>query len=129
MPDVEEAKALIVKFNELSAARKAAANSQQRIQMTQQLNDLEQQIRNIVKNYPVPEPLGMTKLESLATQLKAAGYDFLAVRLTGQQYRHPSAIPFQNMEHVREYIGAHVDDPKVAQILEAKPRKKLFGMF
>ena len=94
-----------------------------------ELTDLEIKITRALRLQPVPEPIGMDKLRAIARQMTDMKYDFLAVRLTTQHFRHPTAVPFNDLAHLREYLGTHLDDQKLAQIPELNARKKILGLF
>lgn len=130
MPSEDESAALLEQYKEKHAARKTTLIGGQRQKLTIELVELEQQVRNALKHHPVPEPLGMEKLQSIADQMSALGFDFLAVRLTGQHLRHPTAVPFADLAHLREYLGPHLETSKeLAAIPELHARKKIFGLF
>jgi len=119
---------LLADYKRIYAERKTTSG-RQRLQLTAELTDLEAKIVTALRTQPVPEPLGMDKLREIAHKLTDLKCDFLAVRLTTQHFRHPTAIPFNDLAHVREYLGNHLDDEKLAQIPELNPRKKILGLF
>ncbi len=128
MADAPTTLELLAEYKRIFAERKTATG-RQRLQLTTELTDLEQKIINALKTQPVPEPIGMDKLNEIAKQMSDLKYDFLAVRLTTQHFRHPTAVPFADLAHLREYLGTHLDDEKLAQIPGLNARKKIFGIF
>jgi hypothetical protein len=128
MPDVEQTSALLATYRDLFARRKASINPAERIRLTHELTELERQIRNAVKTHPVPEPLGKPLLEQVAARMTELGFEIFAVRVTGQHYRHPMSVPFQNLDQLRDYIGAHLTEETLAQIPELHKKKKLWGL-
>lgn len=128
MADAQSTLELLAEFKRIHAERKTTSG-RQRLQLTAELMDLEQKIIRALKAQPVPEPLGMDKLKAIAKQMSDMKYDFLAGRLLNQHFRHPTAVPFQDLAHLREYLGTHLDDEKLAQIPELNARKKILGLF
>jgi hypothetical protein len=124
--DTENTKALLEKYHELSGRRKQSIDHSERTRLTQELMDLESQVRAAVKANPVPEPLGMEKLNKIADRMIELGFGIFANRLREQHYRHPIYVPFSDMDQLRSYIGEQLDDEAMSQIkeLNVKPKKK-----
>ncbi|MFT3869037.1 MAG: hypothetical protein QM715_11315 [Nibricoccus sp.] len=129
MSDTDQTKALIDKYHELAARRKQSVDPSERTRLTQELMDLEGQVRNAVKANPVPEPLGMDKLNKIADQMTQLGFGIFANRLRGQHYRHPIYVPFADMDQLRSYIAEQLPDEALAQIPELGVKAKKPGLF
>lgn len=129
MPDIDEIKTMLQSFGELHYKRKSSFDSATRLQLTRELTDLEYRIRSAVKVTPVPEPLGMSKLKSIAAQMTEMGFGIFADRILNQHLRHPLTVPFATIDQVRDYIRAHLDDAAIAKIPELAEKKKKWGLF
>ena len=125
MSDTDKTKALLAKYHELAAARKQAIDPATRTRLTQELMDLEGQVRTAVKTDPIPEPLGMDKLNKIADRMVELGYGIFANRLRGQHYRHPIYVPFADMDQLRSYLAEQLNEEAMVQIpeLNVKPKK------
>jgi len=86
--------------------------------------DLEAQVRTAVKANPVPEPLGMDKLNKIADRMVELGFGIFANRLREQHYRHPVYVPFSDMEQLRSYIGEQLDNEALSKIPELGVKAK-----
>ena len=91
--------------------------------------DLESQVRAAVKANPVPEPLGMDKLNKIADRMVELGFGIFANRLREQHYRHPVYVPFNDMDQLRSYIAEQLDDDALCQIKELNVKPKKPGLF
>ena len=129
MSDAEDTKALIQKYHELAARRKQSVDPSERTRLTQQLMDLEGQVRNAVKTDPVPEPVGMDKLNKIADRMTELGFGIFANRLRGQHYRHPIYVPFSDMDQVRSYLAEQLPEDVMAQIPELNVKAKKPGLW
>lgn len=129
MSDADQTKALIEKYHELATRRKQAIDPSERTRLTQELMDLEGQVRNAVKTTPVPEPLGMEKLNKIADRMTELGFGIFANRLRGQHYRHPIYVPFSDMEQLRSYISEQLPEDALVQIPELGIKAKKPGMW
>lgn len=128
MSDTDQTKALIDKYHELASRRKQSVDPSERTRLTQELMDLEGQVRNAVKANPVAEPLGMDKLNKIADQMTQLGFGIFANRLRGQHYRHPIYVPFADMDQLRSYIAEQLPDEALAQIPELGVKAKKPGL-
>lgn len=128
MSDTDQTKALIDKYHELAARRKQSVDAGERTRLTQELMDLEGQVRNAVKTNPVAEPLGMDKLNKIADQMTQLGFGIFANRLRGQHYRHPIYVPFADMDQLRSYIAEQLPEEALAQIPELGVKAKKPGL-
>lgn len=128
MSDTDQTKTLIDKYHELAARRKQSIDPSERTRLTQELMDLEGQVRNAVKNNPVAEPLGMDKLNKIADQMTQLGFGIFANRLRGQHYRHPIYVPFADMEQLRNYIAEQLPEEALTQIPELGVKAKKAGL-
>jgi hypothetical protein len=126
--DTDQTKTLIDKYHELAARRKQSIDPSERTRLTQELMDLEGQVRNAVKNNPVAEPLGMDKLNKIADQMTQLGFGIFANRLRGQHYRHPIYVPFADMEQLRSYIAEQLPEEALTQIPELGVKAKKSGL-
>lgn len=127
--DTEETKALIEKYHELTVRRKQSVDPSERTRLTQELMDLEGQVRTAVKKCPVPEPLGMDKLNKIADRMTQLGFGIFANRLREQHYRHPVYVPFSDMDQLRSYIAEQVPEDAMAQIPELNVKAKKPGLW
>jgi hypothetical protein len=127
--DSDTTKALIDKYHELAARRKQSVDPSERTKLTQELMDLEGQVRTAVKNNPVPEPLGMDKLNKIADRMTELGFGIFANRLRGQHYRHPIYVPFADMDQLRSYIAEQLPEEAMAQISELNVKAKKPGLW
>lgn len=128
MSETDQTKALIDKYHELAARRKQSVDPSERTRITQELMDLEGQVRNAVKASPVPEPLGMDKLNKIADQMTQLGFGIFANRLRGQHYRHPIYVPFADMDQLRSYIAEQLPEEALVQIPELGVKAKKTGL-
>ena len=128
MSDTDQTKALIDKYHELAARRKQSVDPAERTRLTQELMDLEGQVRTAVKNSPVTEPLGMDKLNKIADQMTQLGFGIFANRLRGQHYRHPIYVPFADMNQLRSYISEQLPEEALVQIPELGVKAKKSGL-
>jgi hypothetical protein len=126
--ETDQTKALIDKYHELAARRKQSVDPSERTRITQELMDLEGQVRNAVKASPVPEPLGMDKLNKIADQMTQLGFGIFANRLRGQHYRHPIYVPFADMDQLRSYIAEQLPEEALVQIPELGVKAKKTGL-
>ncbi len=126
--DSTNTKALIDKYHELAARRKQSIEPSERTRLTQALMDLEGQVRTAVKSDPVPEPVGMEKLNKIADQMTRLGFGIFANRLRGQHYRHPMYVPFADMDQLRSYLAEQLPDDIMAQIPELGFKSKKAGL-
>lgn len=124
MSDPDQTKALLDRYHELSARRKQAIDPAARTRITQELMDLEAQVRTAVKTNPVPEPLGMDKLNKIADRMIELGFGIFANRLREQHYRHPIYVPFSDMDQLRSYIGEQLDNEALSKIPELGVKAK-----
>jgi hypothetical protein len=129
MSDTDDTKAMLQKFREQQVLRKTTSDSGERMRITRELTDLEAQIRAAVKANPVPEPLGTPLLNKVADKMTELGFGIFANRLRGQHLRHPTYVPFENLDQLRDYLSAHLDDATLAKIPEFAAKKKRFGLF
>lgn len=128
MSDSDQSKALIEKYHDLATRRKQSNEPAERTRLTQELMDLEGQVRKAVKNDPVPEPIGMDKLNKIADQMTQLGFGIFANRLRGQHFRHPIYVPFANMDQLRSYLAEQLPDEAMAQIPELGVKAKKPGL-
>ena len=124
MSDSDQTKALLEKYHELVARRKQSIDPSARTRLTQEMMDLEAQVRTAVKANPVPEPLGMDKLNKIADRMVELGFGIFANRLREQHYRHPVYVPFSDMEQLRSYIGEQLDNEALSKIPELGVKAK-----
>ncbi len=124
MSDPDQTKALLDRYHELSARRKQSIDPAARTRITQELMDLEAQVRTAVKTNPVPEPLGMDKLNKIADRMIELGFGIFANRLREQHYRHPIYVPFSDMDQLRSYIGEQLDNEALSKIPELGVKAK-----
>ena len=129
MSDSDETKALLEKYHDLVGRRKQAIDPAARTRLTQELMDLEAQVRTAVKANPVPEPLGMDKLNKIADRMVELGFGIFANRLREQHYRHPIYVPFHDMDQLRSYISEQLPEDALAQIPELGIKAKKPGLF
>ncbi|MFT3783091.1 MAG: hypothetical protein QM790_13870 [Nibricoccus sp.] len=129
MSDPDQTKALIDKYHELAARRKQSIDPSERTRLTQELMDLEGQVRSAVKLNPVPEPLGMDKLNKIADRMAELGFGIFANRLRGQHYRHPIYVPFADMDQLRSYLAEQLPEDAMAQIPELGVKAKKPGLW
>lgn len=129
MSDIDETKALIEKYHELTARRKQSMDHAERTRLTQELMDLESQVRSAVKKTPIPEPLGMDKLNKIADRMTELGFGIFANRLREQHYRHPVYVPFSDMDQLRSYIAEQLPEDAMAQIPELNVKAKKPGLW
>jgi hypothetical protein len=122
--DSDETKALLEKYHDLVGRRKQAIDPAARTRLTQELMDLEAQVRTAVKANPVPEPLGMDKLNKIADRMVELGFGIFANRLREQHYRHPIYVPFTDMDQLRSYIGEQLDNEALSKIPELGVKAK-----
>jgi hypothetical protein len=127
--DTEQTKALLEQYHELSGRRKQSIDHSERTRLTQELMNLESQVRAAVKANPVPEPLGMDKLNKIADRMVELGFGIFANRLREQHYRHPIYVPFSDMDQLRSYIGEQLDNEAMSQIKELNMKPKKPGLF
>jgi hypothetical protein len=127
--DTDETKALLEKYHELAARRKQSIDHAERTRLTRELMDLESQVRAAVKANPIPEPLGMDKLNKIADRMVELGFGIFANRLREQHYRHPIYVPFNDMDQLRSYIGEQMDDETLCKIKELDMKPKKPGLF
>ena len=124
MSDSDETKALLEKYHDLVGRRKQSIDPAARTRLTQELMDLEAQVRTAVKANPVPEPLGMDKLNKIADRMVELGFGIFANRLREQHYRHPAHVPFTDMDQLRSYIGEQLDNEALSKIPELGVKAK-----
>ena len=124
MSDDDQTKALLEQYHELTARRKQSINPAERTRLTQDLMNLEGQVRAAVKNHPVPEPLGMDKLNKIADRMVELGLGIFANRLREQHYRHPNYVPFTDMDQLRGYLSEQLDNEAMSQIPELNVKAK-----
>jgi len=122
--DSDQTKALLEQYHELSARRKQSINPSERTRLTQELMNLEGQVRTAVKTHPVPEPLGMDKLNKIADRMVELGLGIFANRLREQHYRHPIYVPFSDMDQLRSYLAEQMDNEAMSQIPELNVKAK-----
>jgi hypothetical protein len=127
--DTDQTKALIEKYHEFAVRRKQSIDPGERTRLTQEMMDMESQVRTAVKNNPVPEPLGMDKLNKIADRMTELGFGIFANRLRGQHYRHPIYVPFHDMDQLRSYISEQLPEDALAQIHELGIKAKKPGLF
>ena len=111
-------------YHELVGRRKQSIDPAARTRLTQELMDLEAQVRTAVKAHPVPEPLGMDKLNKIADRMVELGFGIFANRLREQHYRHPIYVPFSDMDQLRSYIGEQLDNEALSKIPELGVKAK-----
>ena len=124
MSDTDQTKALLEQYHELASRRKQSIDPSERTRLTQELMDLESQVRAAVKANPVPEPLGMDKLNKIADRMVELGFGIFANRLREQHYRHPIYVPFTDMDQLRSYIGEQLDNEALSKIPELGVKAK-----
>jgi len=127
--DTEQTKILIDKYHELATRRKQSIDPGERTRLTQEMMDLEGQVRAAVKTCPIPEPLGMDKLNKIADRMIELGYGIFANRLREQHYRHPIYVPFSDMDQLRGYISEQLNEEALVQIPELNIKPKKPGLF
>lgn len=128
MSDTDQTKALLEKYHELALRRKQALGVTERTRLTQEMMDLESQVRAAVKANPVPEPVGMEKLKKIADRMDELGFGIFANRLREQHYRHPIYVPFSDMDQLRSYIAEQLDDEALSKIPELNVKAKKPGL-
>lgn len=129
MSDPDTTKALLEKYHEGVQRRRQSIDPAERTRLTQELMDLESQIRAAVKLNPVPEPLGLPMLKKIADRMTELGFGIFANRLREQHFRHPIYVPFADMEQLRSYVGEQLDEETMAQIPELNVRAKKAGLW